>query len=252
MRVVIELVPRDREALQAQWLEVAELGGVDAINVPDIVRFGVRAHEAAQLLRAVGSPPVIPHIRAMDVDLRRPWAPLATLDAAGVNEVLVITGDPPDDMRHPVTGASVLDVIKMIRRERPTWRVYAALDPYRAGFAAERDYLQRKLDAGAEAVFTQPFFDLRLMHVWRDLFPDLPIYWGVTSVTSERAQRYWLTRNRAVFPARFEPTLAWHQAFAAEALTFAEATASNIYFMPIRVSIRAWLGQLLAAARESD
>jgi methylenetetrahydrofolate reductase (NADPH) len=188
----------------------------------------------------------------MDVDLRRPWAPLAALDAAGVDEVLVITGDPPETMSHPVTGAGVLDVIKMIRRERPTWRVYAALDPYRAGFAAERDYLQRKLDAGAEAVFTQPFFDLRLMHVWRDLFPDLPIYWGVTSVTSDRAQRYWLTRNRAVFPAGFEPTLAWHQGFAREALAFAEATGTHIYFMPIRVGIRAWLGSLLGGDAEGE
>lgn len=248
MRVVIELVPRDREALEKQWHEVATLARVDALNVPDIVRFGLRGYEAAVLLRAQAPLPVIPHIRAMDVDLRQPWAPLATLDAAGVHEVLVITGDPPDDMRHPVTGAGVLDVIRMIRRERPSWRVYAALDPYRAGFAAERDYLQRKLDAGAEAVFTQPFFDVRLMHVWRDLFPELPIYWGVTSVTSERAQRYWLTRNRAVFPAGFEPTLAWHQAFAREALAFAEATDTHVYFMPIRVGIGAWLGQLLADA----
>ena len=225
---------------------------VDAINVPDIVRFEMRAHQAAAWLRSAGPLPVIPHIRAMDVDLRRPWAPLAALDAARVSEVLVITGDPPESMSHPVTGAGVLEVIKMIRRERPTWRVYAALDPYRAGFAAERDYLQRKLDAGADAVFTQPFFDLRLMHVWRELFPELPIYWGVTSVTSERAQRYWLTRNRAVFPAGFEPTLAWHQAFAAEALAFAQGSNSHIYFMPIRVGIHAWLGSLLANQRPAE
>jgi methylenetetrahydrofolate reductase (NADPH) len=150
----------------------------------------------------------------MDVDLRRPWAPLEALDAAGVDEVLVITGDPPVDMRHPVTGAHVLDVIRMIKRERPGWRVYAALDPYRAGFAQERDYVQRKLDAGSTAFFTQPFFDVRLMAVWRDLMGDVPIYWGITSVTSDRSQRYWLTRNRAVFPAGFEPTLAWHRRFA--------------------------------------
>jgi methylenetetrahydrofolate reductase (NADPH) len=181
----------------------------------------------------------------MDVDLSRPWAPLEALTAAGVNEVLVVTGDPPENMGHPVTGASVLDVIRMLKRERPSWRVYAALDPYRSGFAAERDYLQRKLDAGADAVFTQPFFDVRMMGVWRDLFPTLPIYWGVTSVTSERAMRYWLTRNRAVFPAGFEPTLAWHQRFAAEALAFARESDANIYFMPIRVSIDAWLGELL-------
>jgi len=245
MRVVVELVPRDLPAVAAQLSEVAGLRRVDAVNLPDLTRFELRAWQAAVEVRRAGRWPAIPHVRAMDVDLRRPWRPLEALDAAGVDEVLVITGDPPVDMRHPVTGANVIDVIRMIKRARPGWRVYAALDPYRAGFASERDYVQRKLDAGVDAFFTQPFFDLRLMGVWRELFPGVPIYWGVTSVTSERSRRYWLTRNRAVFPGGFEPTLAWHRRFAGEALAFAEATDSHLYFMPIRVGIRAWLGELL-------
>lgn len=245
MRVVVELVPRDLPAIAEQLAEVAGLRRVDAVNLPDLTRFDLRAWQAAVEVRRAGRWAVIPHVRAMDVDLRRPWRPLEALDAAGVDEVLVVTGDPPTDMRHPVTGANVIDVIRMIKRARPGWRVYAALDPYRAGFASERDYVQRKLDAGVDAFFTQPFFDVRLMGVWRELFPGVPIYWGVTSVTSERSRRYWLTRNRAVFPGGFEPTLAWHRRFAAEALAFAEATDSHLYFMPIRVGIGAWLGELL-------
>ena len=245
MRVVVELVPRDLPAVAAQLSEVAGLQRVDAVNLPDLTRFGLRGWEAACEVRRAGPWTAIPHVRAMDVDLRRPWRPLEALDAAGVDEVLVITGDPPTDMRHPVTGANVIDVIRMIKRARPGWRVYAALDPYRAGFASERDYVQRKLDAGVDAFFTQPFFDVRLMGVWRELFPGVPIYWGVTSVTSERSQRYWLTRNRAVFPAGFEPTLAWHRRFAGEALDFAARHDDHVYFMPIRVGIRAWLGEVL-------
>jgi methylenetetrahydrofolate reductase (NADPH) len=247
MRIVVELVPRDLPALEAQLAEVAGLSRVDAVNVPDLTRFDVRAWQAAVAVRRYGAGrwAAVPHVRAMDVDLSRPWAPLEALDVAGVDEVLVVTGDPPVDMRHPVTGAGVLDVIRMIKRERPAWRVYAALDPYRAGFAQERDYAQRKLDAGVDGLFTQPFFDVRLMAVWRDLMGDVPIYWGITSVTSIGSQRYWLTRNRAVFPAGFEPTLAWHRRFAAEALAFAEEHDTHLYFMPIRVGIRAWLGELL-------
>lgn len=246
MRIVLELVPRDAESLQAQLRDVAPLARVDAINVPDLARFALRGPEAAVLVRTAGYP-AIPHVRAMDVDLRRPWAPLAALDAAGIDEVLVVTGDPPTDLRHAVTGAGVLDVIRMIKRERPRWRVYAALDPYRAGFAAERDYVARKLEAGADGLFTQPFFDIRLMAVWRDLLPaDTPVYWGITSVTSEASARYWSTRNRAVFPADFAPTLVHARALAADALAFARASGVNLYFMPIRVSIRAWLGDLLS------
>ncbi len=245
MRVVVELVPRDLPSVATQLSEVAELGRVDAVNLPDLTRFDLRGWQAAVEVRRAGSWTAIPHVRAMDVDLRRPWQPLEALDAAGIDEVLVITGDPPTDMRHPVTGANVIDVIRMIKRARPTWRVYAALDPYRAGFASERDYVQRKLDVGVDAFFTQPFFDVRLMGVWRELFPGVPIYWGVTSVTSERSRRYWLTRNRAVFPGGFEPTLAWHRRFAGEALDFAARHDSHVYFMPIRVGIEAWLGELL-------
>jgi len=245
MRIVVELVPRDLAALELQLAEVAQLPRVDAVNVPDLTRFALRSWQAAVAVRRSGRWAAVPHVRAMDVDLGRPWTPLAELDAAGVDEVLVVTGDPPADMRHPVTGAGVLDVIRMVKRERPAWRVYAALDPYRAGFAQERDYLQRKLDAGVDGFFTQPFFDVRLMEVWRELLPGVPVYWGITSVTSRSAQSYWLTRNRAVFPAGFEPTLAWHRRFAADALAFAERHDTHLYFMPIRVGIGAWLGDLL-------
>jgi methylenetetrahydrofolate reductase (NADPH) len=247
MRIVVELVPRDLASIEAQLAEVAGLARVDAINVPDLTRFELRAWQAAAAIRRAGAGrwAAVPHVRAMDVDLRRPWTPLAVLDAAGVDEVLVVTGDPPTDMRHAVTGAGVLDVIRMIKRERPAWRVYAALDPYRAGFAQERDYLQRKLEVGVDGFFTQPFFDVRLMDVWRELLPGVSVYWGITSVTSERSRNYWLTRNRAVFPAGFEPTLAWHRRFAAEAVAFAEHHDTHLYFMPIRVGIQAWLGDVL-------
>jgi methylenetetrahydrofolate reductase (NADPH) len=244
VRIVLELVPRDAESLQAQLRDAAPLAAVAAINVPDLPRFALRGPDAALLVRAAGYR-AIPHVRAMDVDLRRPWPPLAALDAAGIDEVLVVTGDPPTDMRHVVTGAGVLDVIRMLKRERPHWRVHAALDPYRAGFSAERDYALRKLDAGASGLFTQPFFDVRLLAVWRDLLPDVPIHWGVTSVTSEASARYWATRNHAVFPTAFRPTLAHARSFAREALTFARGEGVDLYFMPIRVSIGAWLGDLL-------
>src|SRR5690606_40881865 len=88
--------------------------------------------------------------RAMDVDTRLPWQPAAALRGAGVDEVLVVTGDPPSDMGHAVTGASAVQVIKALKAAHPDWRVYAALDPYRHGFSEERDYVLRKIDARSE------------------------------------------------------------------------------------------------------
>ncbi len=248
MRVAVELVPRDAAAFQSQLDDVSALARVDVVNVPDLAHFAMRGWEAALAVRAHagGRYRAVPHLRAMDIDTKRPWQPAAALRQAGVDEVLVVTGDPPSDMGHPVTGANAVQVIKALKAAHPDWRVYAALDPYRNGFAEERDYVLRKVDAGADGFFTQPFFDLRLMGVWRELMGDVPVFWGVTSVTSERSARYWLARNRAVFPAGFEPTLAWHRRFAADALAFAEQHDANVYFMPIRVDVGEWLGDLLA------
>lgn len=248
MRVAVELVPRDAAAFQSQLDDLSVLSRVDVVNVPDLAHFAMRGWEAALTVRshAGGRYRAVPHLRAMDIDTKRPWQPAGALRDADVDEVLVVTGDPPSDMGHPVTGANAVQVIKALKAAHPEWRVYAALDPYRNGFAEERDYVLRKVDAGADGFFTQPFFDLRLMGVWRELMGDLPVFWGVTSVTSERSARYWLARNRAVFPAGFEPTLGWHRRFAADALAFAEQHDANVYFMPIRVDIGEWLGDLLA------
>jgi len=252
MRVSIELVPRDRAVLRRQLDDTLALGAaVGAVNLPDLLRFDLRSWDAACDVRrdsaSTGRPlAAIPHVRAMDVPLDRPWAPAERLDAAGIDEVVVVQGDPPDDMRHDLSGASSLQVIAKLRAQRPAWRIYAALDPYRQSIAAERDYALRKLDAGADGFFTQPFFDVRLMAAWRDLLPDVPVFWGSTSVTSERSLRYWVSRNRAVFPSGFEPTLEWHRRFAVAFMEHARSEAASVYFMPIRVSIRDWLSEALA------
>lgn len=246
MRIAMELVPRDEPSLARQIDELGGLARVDAVNVPDLAHFRLRGWQAALQVRRAGRWAAVPHLRAMDVDPTRPWTPAEALTEAGVNEVLVVTGDPPSELGHATTGAKAVEVIRALKRAHPDWKVYAALDPYRAGFSEERDYALRKLDAGADGFFTQPFFDLRLLGVWHDLMRGVPVHWGVTSVTSERTMHYWLSRNRAVFPHGFAPTLAWHRRFAAEALAFAEHHDADLYFMPIRVDVRHWLGDLLA------
>jgi methylenetetrahydrofolate reductase (NADPH) len=241
MRVSVELTPRTEAALEQQLAEVAQhLPTVDTINIPDVLRFPVRSWRGCALAAARFAH-AIPHLRAMDIDLAAPFPHGALFARHGIDEVLVVAGDAPADMAHPVYGSSSLDVIRKLRREHPELTVYAAVDPYRQGFLREREYAIRKLEAGAAGLFTQPFFDLRLMAIYAELLPDAPIFWGVTSVTSEPSTRYWRTRNQAVFPAGFEPTLAWNRAFAAEAHAFAADRGDNIYFMPIRSSPRAYL-----------
>jgi len=242
MRISVELIPRSDEDLDRQLVEVAELSSVDTVNVPDIVRFPLRSWQACNP-RRIGDLRAIPHLRAIDVDPEAPLPFSRTLREDGVSEVLVIAGDAPADMSRPVYDTSSDCLIRRLKHEQPQLTVYAALDPYRQGLAAERDYLLRKLDAGADGVFTQPFFDMRLVEIWGDLLARIgtTVFWGATSVTNARAARYWTTRNRAVLPAGFQPTLAHSRTLAAELLSYARAHADNVYFMPIRASCLAYL-----------
>lgn len=244
MRVSIELVPRNEDDLRSQLQQLSAFPRVDTVNIPDISRFSLRSWQSCAPAREC-VPHAIPHLRAIDVDLDRPLPAAAKLSASQVDEVLVVAGDAPADMSRAVYSTSSIDLIRKLRREHPEFKIYAALDPYRQGFQAERAYAQEKLEAGASGFFTQPFFDLRLMEVFAELLAGVEVFWGVTTVTSKRSQQYWQGRNRAIFPAGFEPTLAWNRQLARDALAFTERQGGNIYFMPIRATIGEYLDGIL-------
>jgi methylenetetrahydrofolate reductase (NADPH) len=244
MRISIELVPRTEEDLRSQLTEVGAFPRVDTVNIPDISRFPIRSWQGCvSALAHVDK--AIPHLRAIDVDLDRPLAAAPDLGPERIGEVLVVAGDAPVDMSRPVYPTTSVDLIRKLRREHPEVTVHAAFDPYRQGFQAERAYALQKIDAGAKGLFTQPFFDVRLMEIFGELLEGMDIFWGVTTVTSRRSQQYWQSRNRAVFPADFEPTLKWNRRLARDALAFTEIHGGNIYFMPIRTRVSDYLTGIL-------
>ncbi|UBV43937.1 methylenetetrahydrofolate reductase [Deinococcus taeanensis] len=244
-RISVELVPRSRSGLRAEIAEVAgHLRGVDTVNVPDLTRYSLRSWAGCAFARPAFA--TIPHLRAVDFNPRAPLPFLPDLDAHGIREVLVVTGDAPIDMSAKVYDADAVDLIRRLTREAPHLRVYAGLDPYRQSFVRERDYLERKLDAGAAGFFTQPFFDLRLLDTWADLLPDgTDVWWGATSILTEASLNYWRARNHAVFPRTFEPTLACNRTFAQDLLAFARDRRQNAYFMPVKVNVLEYLSGIL-------
>ncbi len=244
-RISIELVARNAEALRRELDTLSEhFPFIDTVNIPDLTRFSFRSHHACRVSQE-RIRRAIPHLRAVSTNLKDLNPLLSFLDEAELHEVLVVSGDAPADMSQPSYPTSSVQLVRAIKAALPHVQVYAALDPYRHSLMRERDYAFEKLDAGASGLFTQPFFDVRLMQVYRELLPDVNIYWGATTVTSKRSLGYWQNRNHAVFPAHFEPTLAWSRAFAAQALTFAKETGTNLYFMPIKDDVRAFLEGIL-------
>ncbi len=244
-RISIELVPRSADALGLELVALkTHFPFIDTVNIPDLTRFSLRSHEACRLSQGHVRR-AIPHLRAVATNLSALTPLLRYLDEAELHEVLVVAGDPPADMGTPSYPTTSTQLIRAIKSALPHVTVYGALDPYRQSLMRERDYALEKLEAGASGLFTQPFFDLRLMQVYAELLRGVTLYWGATTVTSKRSLGYWQNRNHAVFPAHFEPTLEWSRAFARDALAFAQQTGTNLYYMPIKDDVRAFLEGIL-------
>lgn len=238
---VIELVPRNREVLERDLRLVREhFPNIATINIPDLLQFELRSWDACTLVQQY-VPRSIPHLRAIDFDLRADWPCLETIRAAGCPALLAISGDPPQDMLHRTFRTPITDFIARLKKELPGVKVYAGLDPYRSGIKEELDYVRAKLQAGADGLFTQPFFDLRFMEIWADLLSGIDVYWGIAPVLTDKSQAYWENKNNAYFPPGFAPNLEWNREFARQALAFAARRGASSYIMPIRADLRKYL-----------
>jgi methylenetetrahydrofolate reductase (NADPH) len=255
MRVSLEIVPRNREALLAGAAGAEEFSQIGTINVPDMPRFSLRSWDACGILSETGTGrsrfSYMPHIRARDFDLRKPFPHTALFRSRGISQVLVIAGDPPQGEEPAISIPTGQDVrgcssyiaafIRKLKNEMPELRVYAAFDPYRSNIRYELDYLRIKEDAGAEGFMSQPFFDLRLLEIFAEFLEGKQVFWGVSPVLSESSRNYWESRNRAIFPRSFRPDLYWNVDFGRRVLGFCEAQGFHLYLMPIKVDIPAYL-----------
>nr|CRH06263.1 5,10-methylenetetrahydrofolate reductase [Candidatus Magnetococcus massalia] len=245
-RLSVELIPRDQGELEADLKRVAAaFPQVTTINIPDLVRYPIRSWDGCVMAKAHFSH-AVPHIRAMDMPRDGSLPMLEVLDKHGIDEVLIVSGDVPEEGQER-PEPSALEVIKRFKKLAPHIKVYGALDPYRSSILDELEYLQEKRDAGMDGLFTQPFFDLRLMQIYADQLQGCNLFWGLSPVTTERSMAYWQRVNRVVFPASFKPDLAWNIDFARDAMALAEDLGQHLYFMPIRVPVESYLEGVFAS-----
>mgnify|MGYP002624827536 CR=1 FL=1 len=236
-RISVELVPHDEKALRSDLALVQKIApAVNLINIPDLLRLDMRSWEGAVVAKAYYND-VMPHIRAMDINLDEPLSIKDFIDSNGIKEVLIIEGDPPQDMRHKVYPTMTTDVIRKFHAELPNVKVFAGIDQYRGSIKEELYRIERKKQAGAAGFFTQPFFDMHFMSIYADILDGVEVYWGISPVISQASKSYWERKNNVVFPHSFKPTLKWSIDFAHKAMEFADQKNSNVYFMPIVVDL---------------
>ena len=242
MKISFEIVPRTHQAFDEQYSFALSLGNsITMINVPDIQRFDIRSWETGKKIDR-RKHQFVPHFRATDFSLETGDI-YRIIEENELNHVLLVSGDPPEGMRK-VHNTHVLDLIKAVKQRYPKITVHAGFDPHRSGLQDECDYVHRKIDAGASSFFSQPFYDLRLMEIYAEHMQGIETFIGLSPITTTSSMNYWEVKNKVKFPAVFKPEYDWNINFSNQVIELAREMNFNIYFMPIRINLQDFFGQI--------
>ena len=213
--VSVEIDP-PRSIRIERTIEAARLlrdAGVDLVNVSDsaMARVRMSALSVAFGIQHDLDLECLVHCTTRDRNLMALESELLGAHALGVRNIIALTGDPPRIGDYP-TGTGVWDVdsiglIEILSRlnlaedpsgssigQRAGFTIACALDSTAADSATEWDRLERKLEAGAHLVMTQPLYSVEqveamLTEARRRFGPrglPVPILLGVLPLVSAR------------------------------------------------------------------
>jgi homocysteine S-methyltransferase len=180
--------------------------GVDVVNIADGPRASARMSNlalAARLLRE-GVEPLL-HVCCRDRNLLGLLGHILGAHELGVRNLVVITGDPPKMGDYPdCTAVYDMDSIGLLRMVRglnhgldpggkpiggaTQFLLTTGAEPAAMDYPRELDRLRKKIDAGAEAVLTQPVYDPAVLERFlNDLEPlGVPVLVGLLPLASHR------------------------------------------------------------------
>jgi homocysteine S-methyltransferase len=182
--------------------------GVDAVNIADGPRAMARMSPmalAVLIKEQVGIEPIV-HYCCRDRNLLGIQMDLIGAAALGLNNVLLITGDPPKMGNYPeATAVFDIDSIGLIRfaanlnrgldfAERPLKEatrllIGCGVNPGAVDLDLEVSRYKKKVEGGAEFVFSQPVFDIKLLERFFDRIKDvqpIPFLAGILPLASLR------------------------------------------------------------------
>jgi len=181
--------------------------GADAITLADNSLATTRMSNMALgaiIKRELGIEPIV-HVACRDRNLIGQQSHMMGLHALGINQILVITGDPARVGDLPgassVFDVSSFDLIRMVKqlnegtafsgrlmKNKAQFVVGAAFNPHVRHLDAAVARLERKVEAGADYIMTQPVYDVETLvqiHEATKHIP-VPIFIGVMPITSSR------------------------------------------------------------------
>jgi homocysteine S-methyltransferase len=198
--------------------------GIDCINVPDGPRASARmsAQVTCQLIQLqAGIEPVL-HFCCRDRNILGIQSELLGAHAAGVRNLICITGDPPRMGLYPdATAVFDVDAIGLVNivnnlnhgldiggnpmGSQTAMLIGVGANPGALNMEEEIRRLDWKVEAGAEYIVTQPVFDLDLLEAFlkRTAHVKIPVICGIWPLTSYRNAEFMVNELRVPVPAHF-------------------------------------------------
>ncbi|MBM4168493.1 MAG: bifunctional homocysteine S-methyltransferase/methylenetetrahydrofolate reductase [Ignavibacteria bacterium] len=181
--------------------------GVDAVNVTDGARARLRMSPIAiahQVQSKVGLEAVT-HLATRDRNMISLQSELMSAHAFGLNNILCVTGDPTNIGDYPqATSVFDIDAAGLIRAaksmnagcdimgnsigSRTSFFIACAANPVAEDIETEIQKLQKKVEAGADIMFTQPIYEMKTLEEFLDRIGRfrIPVMVGVLPLRSYR------------------------------------------------------------------
>ena len=198
--------------------------GIDCINVPDGPRASARlsAQMTCQLIQQHAGIETVLHFCCRDRNILSIQSELLGSHAAGVRNLICITGDPPRMGTYPdATAVFDVDAIGLIRiasnlnrgldlggnpmGSQTSLLIGAGANPGSVNLDEELRRLEKKVEAGAEYFVTQPVFDLKLLEIFLERTAQfgIPVIAGVWPLTSFRNAEFMVNELRVPVPQEY-------------------------------------------------
>ncbi|HXG33345.1 MAG TPA: bifunctional homocysteine S-methyltransferase/methylenetetrahydrofolate reductase [Bryobacteraceae bacterium] len=198
--------------------------GIDCINVPDGPRASARmsAQVTCQLIQQHAGIEAVLHFCCRDRNILGIQSELLGAYAAGIRNLICITGDPPRMGSYPAaTAVFDVDAIGLVNivnnlnhgldiggnpmGSQTALLIGVGANPGAVNLEEEIRRFEWKVQAGAEYAVTQPVFDLRLLENFlkRIEHVRIPVIAGIWPLTSYRNAEFMVNELRVPVPEEY-------------------------------------------------
>ncbi|MBL7999702.1 MAG: bifunctional homocysteine S-methyltransferase/methylenetetrahydrofolate reductase, partial [Candidatus Kapabacteria bacterium] len=168
--------------------------GIDAVNISDGARARLRMNSTiiSKIVQEQTGMECITHVACRDRNMVALQSDMLGAYSLGVKNILAVTGDPAHIGDFPLaTSVYDIDAIGLIRSlarmnggrdlagnplgSRTQFTISCACNPAADDLEREIDRLAQKAAEGADVAFSQPIFDMEILHRFRSRTKHLPI-----------------------------------------------------------------------------